>query len=195
MKRCWNCQQVKPLDEFHRYKESKDGRKDQCKACMKAYHRRRWEARYGKDPAFTEIQKQNVRRYHEKLKAIFQANPDLTKTCKSCGETKAAKKFPVSSVKCFRCREAPIRAERQRKSAERAAAKAAMTHKTCRKCDRRKAIDEFRLRRNEKGREFRIATCRQCESDYVTHRYHTDSDFRRYQQDHARMRLQRRRAA
>lgn len=35
MKKCSKCHVEKPLDEFHRYKSSKDGRQHRCKKCSK----------------------------------------------------------------------------------------------------------------------------------------------------------------
>lgn len=36
-KLCSNCGVVKPLDEFHRRKSSRDGHVSHCKVCVKAY--------------------------------------------------------------------------------------------------------------------------------------------------------------
>lgn len=40
-KRCGTCQQVKPLDEFHRRRRSRDGRMTRCKECDRQYQRDR----------------------------------------------------------------------------------------------------------------------------------------------------------
>lgn len=39
-KRCCQCGEVKPLDEFHRNKNYKDGHRYECKACVRAYSTR-----------------------------------------------------------------------------------------------------------------------------------------------------------
>ena len=38
MKTCSKCKQEKPLDQFHRHRKEKDGRRSQCKVCRKARH-------------------------------------------------------------------------------------------------------------------------------------------------------------
>ncbi len=46
-KRCRHCGELKPLEQFHRDRSVKDGRRPECKACTAAKRR----ARYRKDPA------------------------------------------------------------------------------------------------------------------------------------------------
>lgn len=49
MKKCCVCQELKPLDEFHREQSKKDGRQSMCKPCRCARNkvgRREWERRY-----------------------------------------------------------------------------------------------------------------------------------------------------
>lgn len=41
MKICSTCKQAKPLTEFRKDKRARDGRKSQCKACMKKYEKTR----------------------------------------------------------------------------------------------------------------------------------------------------------
>ena len=41
MKRCSNCREIKPLDDFHRSAASKDGHISKCKPCQVAYGRKR----------------------------------------------------------------------------------------------------------------------------------------------------------
>lgn len=38
-KRCFKCQCLKPLDEFHRNQHMADGRINQCKECVKTYYK------------------------------------------------------------------------------------------------------------------------------------------------------------
>lgn len=40
-KRCSRCGEVKPLDDFHRRRSSRDGRQPYCKACIAARYRQR----------------------------------------------------------------------------------------------------------------------------------------------------------
>jgi 5-methylcytosine-specific restriction endonuclease McrA len=39
-KRCFDCGAVKPLDEFHRDRSARDGRRRRCKTCVSGYGRR-----------------------------------------------------------------------------------------------------------------------------------------------------------
>jgi len=46
-KQCRHCRELKPLEEFHRDRSVKDGRRPECKVCTAAKRRER----YRKDPA------------------------------------------------------------------------------------------------------------------------------------------------
>jgi hypothetical protein len=57
MKRCSTCQEEKPFEEFHKWKNGKDGCTNQCKVCKKAYYykdhegmKEKLRARYAADP-------------------------------------------------------------------------------------------------------------------------------------------------
>jgi len=39
-KKCTNCQEIKPLESFYKYKPARDGRDSWCKVCKKAYVKR-----------------------------------------------------------------------------------------------------------------------------------------------------------
>lgn len=62
MKTCTKCGEVKPLDEFHRNKASRDGRVTRCKSCVKAYQaewRERPEVQAHKTEYDAEYRRQN----------------------------------------------------------------------------------------------------------------------------------------
>ena len=57
-KACTKCGVVKPLDDFHRDKRSPDGRRSDCKECVREYKRRYLEENRDKE-------RERNRRYHE----------------------------------------------------------------------------------------------------------------------------------
>ena len=57
-KTCTKCGVVKPLDDFHRDKRSPDGRRSDCKECVREYKRRYLEENRDKE-------RERNRRYHE----------------------------------------------------------------------------------------------------------------------------------
>ena len=70
VKRCTNCQQDRPLDQFHPTHKTLDGYRDECKKCVHA----RWDRE--KDRAYRERREQK-RRHEQKLehnRARYRAN-------------------------------------------------------------------------------------------------------------------------
>ena len=57
-KTCTKCGETKPLDDFHRYKRSPDGRKPHCKECVREYKHRYYEENRDKE-------RERNRRYRE----------------------------------------------------------------------------------------------------------------------------------
>ena len=80
-KKCRKCGEVKSVDEFSKDASKKDGKKNQCKACDKAYRQANKEkaAEYGK--AYYQANKEKMR---EQMKAHYQTNKE-----KICEQMKA----------------------------------------------------------------------------------------------------------
>ena len=57
-KTCTKCGETKPLDDFHRDKRGPDGRRSDCKECVREYKRRYYEENRDKE-------RERNRRYHE----------------------------------------------------------------------------------------------------------------------------------
>ena len=72
-KKCGKCGEVKSVDEFSKDASKKDGKKNQCKACDKAYRQANKEkdAEYGK--AYNQANKEKIA---EQVKAYYQANKE-----------------------------------------------------------------------------------------------------------------------
>lgn len=70
MKRCTKCQQEKPLSEFYKRKDSKDGYRSHCKSCMGIYEKERYPS-IKKDK-----QKQRQKYYEDNREKILQSNKD-----------------------------------------------------------------------------------------------------------------------
>ena len=66
VKRCRNCGEVKPLDEFHCQRSSSDRRVAYCKACVSA----RRKLRYQRDK---EIEKERSRAYYRQHRRRYLA--------------------------------------------------------------------------------------------------------------------------
>jgi hypothetical protein len=81
MKRCVGCREFKPLDEFHRHGNKKDGRQPRCKPCNiainKQWYRDHPEARERMDPYAKIRRTESQRRLFEYL---------LEHPCVDCGE-------------------------------------------------------------------------------------------------------------
>lgn len=83
-KTCTKCGQAKPLDEFHRYARSSDGRQPVCKACRSALH----QPSKAKTAAYREAhraelltaQHERYRRHRDRLNEL-----KLTLHCVDCG--------------------------------------------------------------------------------------------------------------
>ena len=78
-KTCTKCGVVKPLDDFHRDKRSPDGRRSDCKECVREYKHRYYEENRDKERErkhrYREENRDKVRkcqrRYHEENRDIL----------------------------------------------------------------------------------------------------------------------------
>lgn len=80
MKQCWDCKEVKNLDEFAFNRSKPDGRAARCKACQSKYHRKHYLAN-------VEQYRQNTRNHRKKNAALIAS---FKKKCLVCGETHPA---------------------------------------------------------------------------------------------------------
>lgn len=126
-KRCTGCSVVKPLEEFHRDKSGKDGRRSQCKSCVAEYAQanrerhteyvRTWRA------SNPERNQENRRRYHaenrdrllEQMRKYRTENPhvdwqsDYRKRSRAAGCIPVVRSFTKADVisrygdSCWHC--------------------------------------------------------------------------------------------
>ena len=83
MKKCFKCQETKPLSEFSKNKGRKDGHNPMCKSCMREYDKTRF-ANMGKP----ERQKRNkARTERSRRNSKFRYDYLLRHPCVDCGET------------------------------------------------------------------------------------------------------------
>src|SRR2546423_10485650 len=83
MKRCTDCRELKPLDEFHRHRGKRDGRQTGCRACNialnKQWYKDHPEARAERMDGYAKVRRRdNQRRIYEYL---------LDHSCVDCGES------------------------------------------------------------------------------------------------------------
>ena len=90
MKKCFKCNEVKPLTKFHKDKQNTDGHKNTCKPCRKKADAERIKAR-GPKPA-TDYKRQYRKDYPGKYKAqnavsnaVSNGTIDKPVLCSSCG--------------------------------------------------------------------------------------------------------------
>lgn len=69
MKTCSNCQESKPLDEYHKEKRVADGRQAQCKECMRE---RRRQFRLDHPDADKKYYDTNIERLQERRKELYK---------------------------------------------------------------------------------------------------------------------------
>lgn len=71
-KRCHKCGRVLPKESFNKKTSSKDGLQDNCKDCMRAYNKARWERVKSEQETRGSIEKP------QKLHKVY-SNPDLAR--------------------------------------------------------------------------------------------------------------------
>lgn len=82
MKKCCSCEDLKPLEEYHRYTRSKDGRGAMCKSCTK----QRNASYYKNTPEKNGARRAAASRLIEEAQ-VFVFNYLLENPCVDCGET------------------------------------------------------------------------------------------------------------
>lgn len=84
MKTCVKCRETKPLFDFHKRPETKDGRRSECKECFKKASKKRWE----------NLSKEEKQKRNEKLrlKYMYGLTPEDVQ-----------KKVKEQDNKCFIC--------------------------------------------------------------------------------------------
>lgn len=82
MKRCYKCQEQKPLSEFHLNKAKADGRAGYCKSCKKNYNRSHYLNEGDKwKESRAASRKQNILKVQNKICEYLSQHP-----CVDCGE-------------------------------------------------------------------------------------------------------------
>ena len=77
MKRCYKCGEEKPLSDFHKSKNRKDGRNPRCKSCQYSYNKNRYE----QDPELFKL-KRILSRYQLTKEQYYEA---IKNGCEVCG--------------------------------------------------------------------------------------------------------------
>lgn len=184
MKRCWDCGEYKPLNDYHRDKRRGDGHTGQCKVCVSRYHSERFARLYGNDPAFTKKVKDNAKAASERFRRLREVHPDALKLCRECAQKKPLKVFYSRASVCNECLN---RAEREKRAVarqERERQKAEITEKTCSKCEITKSLEAFRERTCKPNpKPFRVSVCLDCERASLLRRYYENKErYREIQQ-------------
>jgi hypothetical protein len=127
LKRCPDCDQIKPFEEFNRNKHNKDGRQNQCKACRAEYreanrerileYNRQWyEANRERRRRYCEANREQRREYNRQW---AKENPDKHRAKEALRRARkrqaATEPFTVEDVKriwgenpiCVYCQERP----------------------------------------------------------------------------------------
>lgn len=186
-KTCTKCGATRPMDEFPRAKQRRDGRDSHCRACMKVRsdraHQARSQAREALNPKEIFPEGQKRCRKCGTLKPYGDFPPKKTRTCKQCAcdytraaylkdpeKAKAASRnwwrnHPEMAVKNKEsCRKSYLKAHPDsRRIEEVIAAKEAKAHRTekaCKKCGLVQPIEQFGLsKKTADGRQYQCKAC------------------------------------
>ena len=75
LKRCGRCKTKKPIQDFYKNRQKKDGRQSKCKVCQKKYHNRNWYKKNKKriiEKNYTRKAKVKRANFKKVLNCIFQ---------------------------------------------------------------------------------------------------------------------------
>lgn len=97
VKRCSKCGGVKPLDEFHRDRGSRDGRQYYCKSCSRAM-RAAWKAR-NPERARESARRSNTKRREK----IHKWEREHTTPCVDCGQLTSGGYRKQPTQRCAVC--------------------------------------------------------------------------------------------
>lgn len=96
-KRCSRCREPKPRSDFGKYAKALDGLDCYCKPCRKVIAQKSLDKnrdeRLAKRRANSRAYREKNRERIEAKAALFLSNPDATKTCAKCKETKPVAAF------------------------------------------------------------------------------------------------------
>ncbi len=152
-KRCRECDTTRPLSDFHRNKNSADGRAAVCRPCRLA----------------KEAERRRARGVPER--PVYDDSPG-SKTCRKCKTQKAVAEFRAAPRNadglqswCRACQNADSSTKKRAKTAARARKRAANAPppgwKKCSQCGEVKQVDDYyRYHRSSDGHE---AACKDCQ--------------------------------
>ena len=151
LRKCAECGQVKPLEEFAKDKRSKDGRAPRCRACHAEYIRQ-WR-------------RANRERVREYSRRYYEANREKMITCsfEGCDNPINAKGLCSSHYEQLR-RGEELRPLRKRTSPKEAERLRPYGLRKCTECGQVKPLEEFaKDRHNSDGR---ASWCKACRAEY-----------------------------
>jgi hypothetical protein len=64
-KRCYKCEETKPLEEFYNNKSKGDGKSYECKLCVKQYSKQHYENNTEKIKQYREKNAEKIKQYYE----------------------------------------------------------------------------------------------------------------------------------
>ena len=117
-KRCYKCKQFKPLSEFSKDRNRKDGFQNCCKSCIRAYRQsergravnRKAEVKYVKTPKGKAVQCKGKAKYRKSpkgkatTKRYFTRNPNYVKANHAVNNAITAGRLPrPDSLQCHYC--------------------------------------------------------------------------------------------
>lgn len=81
MKKCLNCKEIKPLEEFQKRSSSKDGKTSLCKPCKRQYDNEHYKTHPHRSKYIRDNQKNRILETNNYIKQYLTEHP-----CVDCGE-------------------------------------------------------------------------------------------------------------
>jgi hypothetical protein len=165
-KTCSKCEEVKPVSSFHKKKAAPDGRRYQCKECVRAYRRKR-RRRNG----LSERHREKQKRKRDIKNGVL--------TCIDCGKVKSLECYAKDSSRKhgrkYRCKQCRNKARRERAAKQ--------DNETARKKSREKyrkrvgGLSSMHKRRKKREREVAEGkqTCTKCNETRPLDSFHRHS--------------------
>ena len=183
---CTKCGVWKPLEEYHKDKTHKDGRRSQCKECASELNKQKW-----------------LKKRPKKIKEVREG----MKKCTKCGEWKPLEEYHKDRKKedgrasrCKKCKNRKkliiineqgleIKVVGSKNKSTTYWRDGVLVGKKCTKCSKDKEISEFNLKNKKKGTY--KARCKECEKQYqLDNERHIKEQKKQYYKDNAERKKQ-----